>query len=83
MGNKTIPTQGIVMENTRKYHKTMFADFPDVVTVGEMAKMLKVSAKTAYKILKEDKIKHIAIGRAYKIPKIRIIEFLLNSRQNG
>ena len=57
----------------------MFADFPDVVTVGEMANMLKVSTKTAYKVLKENKIKHISIGRAYKIPKIRVIEFLTNS----
>ena len=70
------------MENTRKYYRTMFAEFPDVVNVGEMAQMLKISGKTAYKILKDGKIKHIAIGRAYKIPKIRVIEFLLNSRQN-
>ena len=67
------------MENTQKYYKTMFADFPDVVTVGEMANMLKVSTKTAYKVLKENKIKHISIGRAYKIPKVRVIEFLTNS----
>jgi len=54
----------------------MFADFPDVVNVGEMSKMLKISTKTAYKVLKDGKIKHIAIGRAYKIPKVRVIEFL-------
>jgi len=63
-------------ENTKKYFQIMFSEFPDVVNVSEMAQMLKVSAKTAYKILKEDKIKYIAIGRAYKIPKVRVIEFL-------
>jgi len=68
-----------MVDSTRKYYKTMFADFSDVVTVAEMAQMLNVSTKTAYKVLKENKIKYISIGRAYKIPKIRIIEFLTNS----
>ena len=55
----------------------MFADFPDVVTVGDMSKMLQISEKTAYKVLKDGRIKHIVIGRAYKIPKVRVIEFLI------
>jgi len=65
------------IENARKYYKTMFANFPDVVNVGEMSEMLNISTKTAYKVLKDGKIKHIAIGRTYKIPKVRVIEFLI------
>jgi len=41
-----------------------------------MAQMLQISSKTAYKVLKDGQTKHIAIGRAYKIPKVRVIEFL-------
>lgn len=54
----------------------MFENYPDVVNVIELSEMLGVCNKTAYKLLQEKKIKHIKIGKVYKIPKIYIIEFL-------
>lgn len=55
---------------------TVFSDFPDVVSVEELGTMLGISTKTAYKLLKEEKIKYFMIGRIYKIPKINVLEFL-------
>ncbi|HJC23254.1 MAG TPA: helix-turn-helix domain-containing protein [Candidatus Eisenbergiella merdavium] len=54
----------------------IFADYPDVLTVEDLSKMLAVSTKTVYKLLKEKKIKSITIGRTYKIPKIYVMEYL-------
>lgn len=54
----------------------MFEKYPDVVTVDQLGEMLGVCSKTAYKLLQMKKIKHIKIGKTYRIPKIYIIEFL-------
>ena len=56
----------------------MFKDFPDVVGVDELCLMLNgISHKLAYKLLKNGDIQSIKIGREYKIPKIRVIEYLV------
>lgn len=55
----------------------MFQKHPDVVTVTQMCEMLGgISTKTAYKLLQANKIKYFKIGRAYKIPKTHIIDYL-------
>ena len=47
----------------------IFSAYPDVLTVEDLSMMLGISTKTAYKLLKEKKIKSVTIGRTYKIPK--------------
>lgn len=53
-----------------------FSDYPDVVDVEQLSKMLDISTKTAYKILKKGEIDSIRIGRDYKIAKINVIKYL-------
>lgn len=58
----------------------MFRDYPDVVGVAEMQKMLGVGKNTAYELLKKQKIQSIRIGRIHKIPKANIIKYLQSAR---
>ena len=53
-----------------------FKHYPDILTVSQLAKLLGVSKKTAYKILADKKILCIKIGRAYKIPKRNVMKYL-------
>ena len=53
-----------------------FSDYPDVVDVEQLSKMLDISTKTAYKILKMGEIDSIRIGRDYKIAKSNVIKYL-------
>lgn len=48
----------------------------DVMSVEEMCSFLKISKKTGYKLLKEEKIKSLRIGRIYRISKIHIYAYL-------
>jgi excisionase family DNA binding protein len=57
-----------------KRKANIFKDYPDVVDVEQVSEMLSISSKTVYKLLKDDKIRHFKIGRAYKIPKISILQ---------
>ncbi|MDU6038672.1 MAG: helix-turn-helix domain-containing protein [Clostridium butyricum] len=63
--------------NANNAYYLLFSDYPDVVNIEQMCKMLGgISIKTGYRILKENKINHFKIGRAYRIPKISILIYL-------
>ena len=54
----------------------MFQDYPDVVNVAQLQKMLGIGRNTAYKLLTEQDIKVKKIGRIYLIPKTNVVKFL-------
>ena len=54
----------------------MFKDYPDVVSVGQLKKMLQIGQVLAYKLVKEGEIKSRKVGREYKILKSTVIEDL-------
>ena len=58
--------------------QSMFENYPDVVEVEDLRKMLGgISKRLAYNLLAEQEIRSVRVGRAYKIPKICVIEYLL------
>jgi hypothetical protein len=63
--------------NSQKYYKSMFKDYPDVVNVKQLQMMLGgISKKLAYHLLKNNIIKSIKIGRQYKVAKADVILYL-------
>ena len=61
-------------------YNSMFSNYPDVVNFAQMKEMLgNIGSTLAYKLLRENTIKSIKVGRAYKIPKKNIIEYLTNN----
>ena len=63
----------------KEYYRDVFANYPDVVNVEQMSEMLGICTRTAYQLLKSGAVKHIKIGRFYKVPKWNIIIYLLKS----
>ena len=65
-------------------YQLMFSEYPDIVTVPQMCKMLGgISLKTGYRLLKKGEIESFSIGRIYRIPKISILQYLgLNEESN-
>lgn len=58
--------------------QSMFEKYPDVVEVNDLREMLGgISKKLAYRLLADQEIRSVRIGRAYKIPKVCIIEYLM------
>jgi len=55
----------------------MFAAYPDVVNVDQLREMLGgIGYKAAYGLLHDGSIRFFKIGKAFRIPKINIIEYL-------
>lgn len=58
----------------------LFSEYPDVVSMDQMCVMLGgIGKKTAYGLLQNGSIRHIKVGRSFKIPKISVIEYLLGA----
>ena len=54
----------------------VFSDYPDVVSVDDLCRMLNISTVTAYKLLKKREIESLRIGHIYKIPKLYVLKYL-------
>ena len=55
----------------------MFAEYPDVVDVEQLRRMLGgISRKLAYRLLASGELRSVRIGRSYRIPKLCVIEYL-------
>lgn len=57
----------------------MYENYPDLISVEQLRKMLNIGRNTAYKLLKNNTIKSIRIGKIHKIPKSNVIEYLHKS----
>jgi excisionase family DNA binding protein len=63
--------------NNSDRRSEMFSDYPDIVSVDEVRKMLNIGRNAAYRLLQDGTIKSFKIGSVYKIPKIYIIDYVL------
>ena len=61
----------------KQAYRTMFREYPDILDIVKMCELLGVGVKTAYKLLQQNKIAHLKIGRSYRIPKTNVIDYLL------
>ena len=61
--------------NMRHYY-SMFKNEPDVLTVPDVVRLLRMGKNTVYKLLKEGTISSIKRGKKIIIPKVCLIEFL-------
>ena len=57
------------------YH-SVFKEYPDVLDVKQVGKLLGVSTKTVYSLLREGTIDSLKIGREFRIPKVNVMRYV-------
>lgn len=57
-------------------YRSVLKEYPDILTVEEMSRALGVSTKTGYKLIRENKIECIKVGRSYRIPKAHLLAYI-------
>ena len=67
---------------SERYLLSMFKEEPEVLTIKEAAKLLRIGVNKTYKIVHDGKLKSIQIGGKILIPKMRVIEFILSENNN-
>ena len=59
----------------------MFREYPDVVTIDQLMRMLNIGKNKSYELIKNKTIQTVRIGKKYIIPKVAVIQFLSNKIQ--
>ena len=57
-------------------YRSVLKEFPEILTVEEMSRALGVSTKTGYKLIRENKIEYLKVGRSYRIPKANLLSYV-------
>ena len=60
----------------------MFKDYPDILTIPQVAQALGIGRKAAYALVNGKKLGAIRVGRTIKVPKFMLIEFVKTARYN-
>lgn len=69
------------MADMKETYTFMFTDYPDIVNLTQMRKMLGgISNTLAYRMLREKKIKSKKVGREYKISKVNVIKYVMTEQ---
>lgn len=58
----------------------MFRNEPDVLTVPEAAKLLRIGKNQAYELVKNGSLEAIKLGKKFIVPKPALIDFCQNER---
>ncbi len=62
--------------NIDSAYNLLFQGYPDVLDIKQLSRALGISQKTVYKLLREKEIRGFKVGRAYKIPKLFVMQYL-------
>lgn len=57
----------------------MLNDFDDLLTVDEVCDILRIGHNTIYGLLKDGKLKGFRCGRIWKIPKLAVEKYIMES----
>ena len=60
----------------------MFKEFPDILTIPQVATALGIGKKAAYALVNENRLGCIRVGRTIKVPKFSLEEFVKSARNN-
>jgi len=66
------------MGNIKENYELMFTAYPDIVNIIQLKEMLGIGINLAYKLVRNQTISSLKVGREYKIPKRNIIYYLTN-----
>ena len=57
----------------------MLNEFDDLLTVDEVCEIFKIGHNTIYSLLKDGKLKGFRCGRIWKIPKLAVEKYIIES----
>ena len=57
-------------------YKHVLQDYPDILDVNQVSTILGVSTKTVYRLLDEGSLASLKVGRAFKIPKLYVLQYV-------
>ena len=69
------------MGSIKENYEMMFTSCPDLVDITHLKEMLGIGITLAYRLVRNNTIQALKVGRQYKIPKRNIISYLTNQKE--
>lgn len=60
----------------------MFKDYPDILSIPQVAQALGIGRKAAYALVNGNKLGAIHVGRTIRVPKMMLEEYVKTTRNN-
>ena len=60
----------------QEIYQRFLRDFPDVLNVDQVGQIIGASSKLTYKLLNSGVIKSLRVGRAFRIPKHFLLQYM-------
>ena len=74
--NNNSPRRKKMSFTMKDAYSVMLREYPDVMNIEQMSQALGVSTKTGYGLLKSGKVACLKVGRAYRIPKVHLLDYI-------
>lgn len=58
----------------------MLKEYPDVLTVKQVAEILEIGINAAYRLIHNNTIGSVRVGRSIRVPKMCVIDYLTSAR---
>ncbi len=66
-------------EATSRAYKSLFREYPDVVTIKDICRMLNIETKKAYKLVNNGELPPIPCGKTIIVAKATVINYVLQN----
>ena len=57
-------------------YQNTFRSYPDLLNVPQVGEILGVSTKTVYRLLRQNKIASLRVGREFRVPKVHLMQYV-------
>jgi excisionase family DNA binding protein len=71
---------GYMEAGAKRLYPAAFKVYPDVMDVTQVSDMLRVSAKTVYKLIHCGSLSALKVGREFRIPKVSVMRYISPSK---
>ena len=71
------------MTRSETAYRLMLTEYPDLLSAEDVVKILSVSRQYVYQMIGDGSLFGIKIGKAYKVSKIRLIEYLIGENKTA
>ena len=62
--------------STQEMYRIVFKEYPEVLDVKQVSKLLGISTKTVYKLIKTGSLSALRIGREFRFTKVSIMKYM-------
>ena len=62
--------------NSNEIYSVVCREYPDIMDVKQVSKLLGVSTKTVYNLIRDGSLLSIKVGREFRIPKVNVMRYV-------